>query len=185
MVLKSKEPMVKFRAQKKVNKYFILRAIFSLLSVIFFFGCGYSIHDKASLPMGEIQIMDVQNKTYEPKLQDRLNEALTKEFLKHGIKVTENASYKLSGVIDTFELRVLSEKEGVAIEYEVIIQGDFKIIDSTGRSKEFKNIGSPFIVSIYSRGQLDELIALKELASDRAVRDLAMEIVANIIYSSE
>lgn len=185
MIIKSKEPVVKFSAQKRVSKYFILCAICSLLSVIFFFGCGYSIHNKASLPLRDIQITEVKNHTYEPKLQDKLNEALTKEFLKHGIKVTEDASYKLSGVIDKFELRVLSEKEGIAIEYEVIIQGDFKVIDSTGRSKEFKNIGSPFIVSIFSQGQLDELIALKELASERAVRDLAMEIVANIIYSPE
>lgn len=173
---------MEFRLQKTKNRYLMLYAICSLLSAVFFLGCGYSIHNRASLPFKEIQIISVENQTIEPKLQDRLYEALAEEFLQRGVKVTDSALCKLSGVINKFELRVLSEKEGVAVEYEVIVRGDFKFIDSTGRSKEIKNIGSPFIVSFYSRGQLDEVIALKELTSQRAVKHLAAEVVTNIIY---
>lgn len=173
---------MKFRLQKTKIRYLILWVICPLLSAIFFFGCGYSLHNRALLPFKEIQIISVENQTIEPRLQDRLYEALAEEFLQRGVKVTDSALCKLSGVINKFELRVLSEKEGVAVEYEVIVQGDFKFIDSTGRSKELKNIGSPFIVSFYSRGQLDEVIALKELTSQRAVKHLAAEVVTNIIY---
>jgi hypothetical protein len=56
------------------------------------------------------------------------------------------------------------------------------VIEPSGNIKEFKNIGSPFIVSFSSSGSLDELIASKELVSERAIKDMAMEIVAVVIY---
>ncbi|HMK49948.1 MAG TPA: LPS assembly lipoprotein LptE [Thermodesulfovibrionales bacterium] len=145
-------------------------------------GCGYAIHTKASLPFDEIQIGTIENRTYEPKLQDRLNKSLTEEFLKQGISVRNNAGYKLSGVIRKFSLQVLSEKSDVAAEYEVTVIGDFKLADPKGNIKEFKDIGSPFIVSFSGAGQLNQLIANKELASERALQDMASEIVAALIY---
>jgi hypothetical protein len=124
----------------------------------------------------------MENNTLEPKLQDRLCNALTDEFLKQGIDVNRNAGYKLSGTIKDFELRILSEKTDIAAEYEVIIRGDFKLVDPSGNIKEFKNIGSPFIVSFQSSEALVDVLALKELASERAIRDMAMEIVYSLIY---
>jgi hypothetical protein len=134
------------------------------------------------LPFREIQISVIENRTLEPKLQDKLHEALTEEFLKQGVKIHPGAFYKLSGTINKFELRILSEKAGVATEYEVIVQGDFRLADSSGNIREFKNIGSPFIVSFSAPEPVEELIAFKELASERAMRDMAMEIVLNLIY---
>ncbi len=152
---------------------------FLLLTV---YGCGYTIHGKASLPFDSIQIGKMENITLEPKLQDRLNKALAEEFLKQGITVYPDAGYKLSGTINQFELRILSEKADIAREYEVIIKGDFRLIDPSGNIKEFKNIGSPFIVSFSGSGPLGELIAFKELASERAIRDMATELIALLIY---
>jgi hypothetical protein len=77
---------------------------------------------------------------------------------------------------------MLAVKSDIATEYEVIIKADFKVIDSSGNIKEFKNIGSPFIISFSGSGPLDELIASKELASEKAIKDMAMEIVAVLIY---
>jgi hypothetical protein len=147
-----------------------------------FFGCGYTIHGKTSLPFDSIQIVKMENNTLEPKLQDRLYNALTEEFLKQGIDVNPDAGYKLSGTINQFELRILSEKIDIAAEYEVSIRGDFKLVDPSGNIKEFKNIGSPFIVSFQSSEMLEDMLALKELASERAIRDMAMEIVLTLIY---
>ncbi|MBE0427471.1 MAG: hypothetical protein IBX72_12615 [Nitrospirae bacterium] len=167
---------------KKIQ--FLVLSLFTFhFSLFALFGCGYSLHSKASLHFREIQIGAIENRTYESKIQDRLYEALTEEFLKQGVKVHPGAFYKLSGTINKFELRILSEKKGVATEYEVIIQGDFKFTDPSGNIKELKNIGSPFIASFSAPGPLEELIAFKELTSERAVRDMAMEIVANLIYS--
>jgi hypothetical protein len=145
-------------------------------------GCGYALHGRASLPFDEIQIGKIENRTLEPKLQDKLYRALTEEFLKQGITVYSGAGYKISGTIHQFELRLLSEKEDIAKEYEVIIRGNFTLVDPSGNAREYKDIGSPFIVSFSGPDRLNELLASKELASERAIRDLAGEIVAALMY---
>ena len=145
-------------------------------------GCGYTLHTEASLPFQSIQIVRIENKTVEPKLQDRLYTALTKEFLKEGIAVSPQAGYKLSCTIYHFELKILAEESNVATEYEVIIKGNFELTDPSGKKKEFKNIGAPFIVSFAGAGPLDELLASKEIASERAIEDMATEIVGVLIY---
>ncbi|MEW6162845.1 MAG: LPS assembly lipoprotein LptE [Nitrospirota bacterium] len=134
------------------------------------------------MPFDSIQIERIENKTLEPKLQDRLHKAITEEFLRHGITVYHDAGYKLSGTINLFELHVLSEKKDIAVEYEAVIKGDFRLTGPSGDTKDFKNIGSPFIVSFSGSGLLEDVLALKELASEKAVRDMAMEIVAILIY---
>jgi hypothetical protein len=159
--------------------FFVLTAYFSLL---IFSGCGYTIHSKSSLPFDSIQIGNIENLTVEPKLQDRLYKALTEEFLKQGINVYPDAPFKLSGRIYKFDLIILSQKQDIATEYEVIIEGDFRLVDSSGNIKDFKKIGSPFIVSFQSSDLLEDVLSLKELASERAIRDMAMEIVSLLIY---
>ncbi|MDQ7786558.1 MAG: LptE family protein [Thermodesulfovibrionales bacterium] len=162
------------------KRVFLFLVLCSLLFVIS--GCGYSLHRGSQLPFREIAIGTIENKTVEPKLQDKLSVALTQEFLKQGVTVTPAAPYTLSGVINTFELKILSEKSDVAAEYEVVIQGDFRLNDPSGKISEWKTVGSPFIVSFPATGQLNELIALKEEASLKAMRDTAGEIVATILY---
>jgi hypothetical protein len=162
---------------------FLVLSLFTIPFPLFtLFGCGYTLHGKVSLPFDAIKIDTIENRTFEPKLQDRLHKALAKEFLKHGVEVRQDAELKLSGVIHTFELRILSEKSDIASEYEVIIQGDFTLQDPSGRSKEFKDVGSPFIVSFSGAGPLEELIASKETASEKAIADMAMEIIGMLFY---
>jgi Lipopolysaccharide-assembly len=160
--------------------YFLLFTLYCSLFTLF--SCGYSLHGKASLPFDAIQIGTIENKTVEPKLQDKLYTALTEEFLKQGITVSPGAGYKISGTIKEFSLLVLSEKSDVAAEYEIIMKGDFTLVDPAGKKKELKDIGSPFIVSFSGSGSLEELIASKELASEKAIRDMAMQVVGAIIY---
>jgi hypothetical protein len=159
---------------------FSLFAVCCLLTTLF--GCGYTLHGKASLPFQAIHIGIIENRTVEPKLQDKLYQTLTDEFLKQGIAVYHRADYQLKGKIDQFELRIMSETSDVATEYEVIIKGDFTITGPSGYIKELKDVGSPFIISFSGSGQLTTLLSFKELASDRAVRDMAQEIVAALIY---
>jgi hypothetical protein len=154
----------------------------SVLSALCPLGCGYAIHNKASLPFGAIKIGKIENKTLEPKLQDRLYRALTEEFLKQGVDVNTAAEYKISGTVHDFALKILSEKSDAAVDYEVTIKADFKLTDPSGNTKEFRNVESPFIVSFSGPGSLNDLIASKELASERAIREMAVEIVAGIIY---
>jgi len=164
----------------KIQNIVILSTVCCLLSTVF--ACGYTLHGKASLPFQAIHIGILENRTVEPKLQDKLYKTLTDEFLKKGIAVYHGADYQLKGKIDQFELRVMSETSDVATEYEVIIKGDFTITGPSGYIKELKDVGSPFIISFSGSGQLTTLLSFKELASDRAVRDMAQEIVAALIY---
>jgi len=165
-----------------VRKFWSVQALSAFCLLLTVYGCGYTIHGRASLPFDSIQIGRIGNKTLEPKLQDMLYRALTEEFLKQGISVRAQAAHKLSGTINKFNLKVLSEKSDVASEYEVAILADFKLVSPSGKIKKIKGIGSPFIVSFAGSGSLNELIANKELASERAIRDMAMEIVAALMY---
>jgi Lipopolysaccharide-assembly len=169
-------------AKLKVSRFLSVQAIGAFCLLLAVCGCGYTIHGTASLPFDSIQIGKIENKTLEPKLQDMLYRALTEEFLKEGISVQAHAGHKLSGTINKFDLKVLSEKSNVAAEYEIVMRGDFKLVDPSGKAKDFKRIGSPFIVSFAGSGSLNELIANKELASEKAIRDMAMEIVAALLY---
>ncbi len=157
-------------------------ALCSLPFALCLFACGYTLHNRTNLPFASIQIERIENKTFEPKLQDRLYQALTEEFLKNGISVSLKADYKLSGTINRFELNILSGRKGVAVEYEAIIRGDFRLTNPSGDTKDFKNIGSPFIVSFPGAGLLEEVLAFKEVASEKAVEDIAMEIVGTLMY---
>ncbi len=157
--------------------HLLLVTCYSLLVV----GCGYTIHGRASLPFDSIRIGKIENKTVEPKLEDRMQRALADELMKNGIQVVNSSGYVLNGVIKTFELKGLSEKEGVMIEYEVVIRGRFYLVDPSGKTKELKDSGS-FIASFSSADSLQNVMTMKEEAIKRALKDMATEIVASIIY---
>ena len=146
-----------------------------------FWGCGYTIQGKKNLPFQTIAINKLVNKTFEPKLEDRMQTALVNELMIEGFVIDSSSGYKINGAITQFELRTLSEKSGVATEYEVIIRGDFNLMDPSGKTRELRNHGV-FIVSFSSSEQLQTVMALKELAAERALRDLSSAIVASIMY---
>lgn len=153
-----------------------------IVCCLIFTGCGYTIHGRAALPFQSVDISKIINKTFEPKLEDRMQRALAAELMKNGFTIDRGSDYKISGVISSFALSTLSEKSGVAVEYEVIIKGDFKLIAPSGKSRELRNHGV-FIVSFPSSEALQNVIARKELATERALNDLSSEIVASIMYN--
>ncbi len=165
---------------RTLRVFLILIAFVCLLSAVS--GCGYTIRNKASLPFKEIKIGRIENKTLEPKLQDMLYRALTEEFLKQGVGVSPGAAYKLDCTIHDFDLKILSEISNVAVDYEATIKADFTLTDPSGKTREFKNVESPFIISFSGPGPLNDLIAAKESASERAMTEMAVEIVGGLIY---
>ena len=148
-------------------------------------GCGYSVYTKSSLPFDAIHIDRFENRTSQPKLEDKLLRSLTEEFVQQGIAVYSHAQYRLSGVIKHYDVRMLSQKSGSAAEYEVIIESDCKLFEPSGEKRIFKDIGSPFIVSFPSSGTLEEMVASKDLALDRALQEISKEIVALLMYGGE
>lgn len=155
----------------------ILCVLFSVLLT----GCGYTIHGRSSLPFQSIAVSKIVNKTYEPRLEDRMQVALVNELMRSGFVMDSGSGYRIIGNLTTFDLATLSEKVGVAVEYEVTIRGDFRLVDPFGGVRVLRNRGV-FIVSFPSTATLQNVIALKELATERALKDFASEIVASIIF---
>jgi hypothetical protein len=153
-----------------------------VLFLVLLNGCGYSIHRQASLPFREIGIGSIENRTLEPKLQDKLHRALVEEFRKQGISVTPAAANRITGVISNFNMVGLSEKEDIVVEYSVMVNADFGVVDREGKVRELKNISSPFIVSFTGSEDLGRLLATRDMAVERAMRDIAMQIVGALIY---
>jgi len=152
-----------------------------LASAYLLSGCGYSVHRQSELPFSEIQIGAIVNKSLEPKLQDKLYKALTEEFMQNGIMVRAGADTKLTAVIKDFDMKILSEKDDITVQYRIFIRADFSIVYKNGKT-ELKNMDTPFIVSLTASNALNKLLATKELAEDQAMRDLAMRLVGTLIY---
>jgi outer membrane lipopolysaccharide assembly protein LptE/RlpB len=157
--------------------------LFSLLMpLLLTTGCGYSIHRMADLPFSEIMIGKIENRTLEPKLQDKLQRALVEEFAKNGITVTPGAKTHLSGVVFDFQMVSLSEKDDITVEYRVIIEADFTFQDAGGNLQEIRKKGSPFIVSFSGSEDMGNLLANRDQAEQKAMADVAMEVVGALIY---
>ncbi len=160
----------------------LFNIIFISIAVLACGGCGYSIHPQSALPAKEVEIGLIENMTVEPKLQDKLQRALTEEFMKQGIRVGRGAEYRITGVVNSFDMVSLSEKGGVTIEYRVAVSAEFRLFDRQGRVVTTKKVSSPFIVSLTNLGDLGNLLAMKDTAEERAMSDIAMEIVGALIF---
>ena len=55
-----------------------------LVLALFIYSCGYRVVGSSFLPFESINIKHVKNETYEPRLEERLHLALSKEFINQG-----------------------------------------------------------------------------------------------------
>jgi outer membrane lipopolysaccharide assembly protein LptE/RlpB len=168
------------KEKRHFRRYTILTTLFIFLFLVS--GCGYSLHPQSALPAKEVSIGLIENKTTEPKLQDKLNRALTEEFMKQGVRVVTSADYTVAAVISRFDMVSMSEKEGVTVDYRVTVNVDFRVLDRSGRVVEAKSVSSPFIVSVNEEVNLGILLASKEVAEEKTMRDVAMEIVGELLF---
>jgi len=162
---------------------FVLAALFIISGILG--GCGYSVYRHASLPFQEISIGLIENRTVEPKLQDKLERALTEEFLKQGISINPSAQYKITGIVRAFDMVAIASKDNIGVEYRVTFDADFTLVEGPKKIRDIKNIRSPFIVSFRSyKGSpnLSNLLAAEEVAEDQVANNVAMEIVGALIY---
>ena len=153
-----------------------------LVAVLAMEGCGYSIHRHASLPIKEISIGLIENKTVEPKVEDKLHRALAEECFRQGIAVRKDAAVKLFGIITRFQMTMLSQKAGLAAEYQVSVDADFTLTRPDGTTEHLGKIESPFIVPFSSSEDLAALLAGKDAVEERAMRDIAVKVIGSLIY---
>jgi len=179
--MKFKVKKVKLKNSIQKLKISLNFAFLIFIFALFLTGCGYKVLGRESLPFDSVNIGRIENKTYEPKLEDKLQKALADELIRNGIMISKNSGYVITGVINDFKLEPLTETQGTAVEFEIVIKGRFFLTSPEGKVKELRNSGV-FIVSFYSIGNLQELRAAKEQAAETAMRNLASEIRAGIVY---
>lgn len=164
----------------KLSGFLLIIAVHSLLLTLS--GCGYTLKTRADLPFEQISIGRIENKTIEPKLQDRFSRILAETLLEYGFYLNSPAKYMIEGDIEHFELRPLSEKLLTVVEYQVIIKGNFRLIDTeSGKARPIVT-GDPFITYFVPKGKLEDVLANKELATNDAIKNLSQELVRQLIY---
>jgi outer membrane lipopolysaccharide assembly protein LptE/RlpB len=159
---------------------------FALIVVLMISGCGYTIQSRSDLPFSDASIGRIGNMTSEPKLQDIMARTLSEVLMEYGFRVRADAPYRIEGDITRFDLRILSEKALTATEYEVVIEGSFRVIDiQKGSVTTLSEMKSPFVTSFNSGGRIESVIALKELAIATGLRNLSQELVEKILAQKE
>lgn len=157
--------------------------IISLLMAALVSGCGYTLQGKANLPFDSVSLGTIQNTTVEPKLQDRMSRLLAETFMEYGFDVRPAAMHKIEGTIFRFDLIPVSEKSLTAIEYQITVVANFDLIDEQTRKREpLASVSSPFITYFRTSGALVSVLADKEAATEKALRDLSQELVRRMIY---
>ncbi|HMK56128.1 MAG TPA: LPS assembly lipoprotein LptE [Dissulfurispiraceae bacterium] len=157
--------------------------IISLLMSLLVSGCGYTLQGRSELPFDTVSIGAIQNATVEPKLQDRMSRLLAESLMEYGFDVRQAAAYRIEVTIVKFDLVPVSEKSLTAIEYQITVVGDFRVVDvRTQQTQPLLGVASPFITYFRSSGSLVSVLAQKEAATESALRDLSQELVRRIIY---
>lgn len=156
---------------------------YSLLLVSFFLiiSCGYHMTGSKLLPFNSITIKPVQNKTYEPRLEERMHNALSNEFINQGIEVkSSGGNVELQATVINFQIGAIAAVDEKVKEQEIIMHVDIKLIDK-GRITEFKSMRSPIKITFESAGLVAESVANKEQLTNKASREIAREIIGQII----
>jgi len=143
--------------------------------------CGYRMIGSTTLPFKSVTIMPVVNKTYEPRLEERLHRSLAREFINQGIEVKpEGGDLIIESVIRSFRLGAIGAINEIVKEQEIFMNVDFTIRDHE-REIKFKSIKSPIRITFNAAGTVSESVIEKERATEKACREIAKEIVGRIL----
>jgi len=159
-------------------------SVLFLILALLTFSCGYTLQNRSDLPFDSVSLGAIQNMTVEPKLQDRMSRLLAQSLMEFGVDVRQVAAHRIEGAIVKFDLIPVSEKSLTAIEYQITVVGDFKVVDvKTQQAQPLLAVASPFITYFRSSGSLVSVLAQKEAASESALRDLSRELVRRMVYT--
>lgn len=165
-------------SENRASRY--LQVVILVLALLIS-SCGYRMVGSSLLPFESIKIKHVRNETYEPRLEDRLHSALSKEFINQGIAVNSpGAEVMLEATVINFELGAIGAIDDIIKEQELIMDADIRIHDN-GKVTEFKGIQSPIKITFQTTGTVSDSVAQKETAIDKACSEIAKEIVGRII----
>ncbi len=141
-------------------------------------GCGYKVLRPA---IESVRIVNLENNTTEPGLEDMLTEALAVSLQKQGIGVDRYSFNRIEGAINEFRVETVSEADEITTKYRVVIRGGFKLKGPGGLERDLAGAGK-FIVTFISTGDLNEVLRNKRRAVGRLISDMAEEIAASVAY---
>ncbi|KPK33433.1 MAG: hypothetical protein AMK70_09455 [Nitrospira bacterium SG8_35_1] len=168
------------KSNNRLNTGLIV-AFFLLIPLIS--SCGYKMVGSTFLPFRSIYIKQVVNRTYEPRLEERLHDALSREFISQGIEIrSSSADALLESEVTSFVVGAVGAVDEVVKEQELFMTTNIKLIEGE-RVTEFRDMRSPIRITFVSTGTVSDSVASKEAATDRACREIAKEIVGRIIMS--
>ncbi len=158
--------------------FLLLTSLFMLVS-----SCGYHMVGSRFLPFDSINIRHIDNRTYEPRLEEKLHNALSAEFISQGIKAEgPSADITLEASITRFELGAIGAVDESVREQEIIMLVDIKVIDKDDVI-EFKSMGSPILITFQTTGTVPQTVDLRDRATIKASREIARDIVGRIIMN--
>ncbi len=148
---------------------------------LFISSCGYQMVGSRPLPFNSVTIKPVVNRTYEPKLEDYLHNALSKEFLAQGIRLmTDGKGAVLDVSINRFELSAIASVDDKVQEQVITMIYDARI-EEGGGVIEFKSMQLPVRITYHAAGTVSESVIEKQKAIEKASSEIAREIISKII----
>jgi len=171
--------------KKEYRKYGSSTFNFLLLTSLFILvsSCGYHMVGSRFLPFDSINIRHIDNRTYEPRLEEKLHNALSEEFINQGIKAEGvSADITLEASITRFELGAIGAVDESVREQEIIMLVDIKVMDKEDVI-EFKSMGSPILITFQTTGTVPQTVDLRDRATIKASREIARDIVGRIIMN--
>lgn len=156
--------------------YFVLFILTGSLA-----SCGYRIIGSSYLTFDSVTIRPVLNRTYEPLLEERLHNSLSREFLNQGIEVkASGGDVEIEARVTSFLLGAIGAVDEFVKEQELIMRVDITMTDGKTVT-EFREMTSPIKITFQSTGTVQESAAHKEQATEKACREIAKEIVSRVI----
>jgi hypothetical protein len=163
------------------KKSFILYLLFVVCCGFFLSSCGYRLIGSTPLPFHSVTIEQVRNKTYEPRLEEKMHNAFSKEFINQGIEVrSTGGEVQLEATVLNFQTEAVAAVDEMVKEQSIILQVNIKLTDHE-RVTEFKSMESPIKITFQSAGTVTETAAFKDRATDKACSEIAKEMVSRII----
>ncbi len=149
--------------------------------VFFLSSCGYSLHERKDFRVEDVRIGKIENRTTEPRLDDKLAAALSNEMLREGLILKDDSKNEVYGTIDKIQYLGISETGIVFNAYEIILKGKFYLRTADGKSIQLRG-ENPFITTFPASADLNTVFADREVALDSALKGLSTEIVSGIVY---
>ncbi|MBI4682987.1 MAG: hypothetical protein HY757_07795 [Nitrospirae bacterium] len=166
--------------KSQIKKIYILCFVF-LICCLLIISCGYEFVGSRPLTFNSVTIKPVRNDTFEPRLEERMHNALSNEFINQGIEVkSAGGDVTLESAINVFALGAIGAVDETIKEQEVVMHVDLKLI-SNGKVTEFKEMSSPIKITFQTTGTVSQSVANKEAATDKACMEIAKEIVSRTI----